>query len=258
MYEQLIPFNFFEVGHNSSETSLLWKKLNPEYQYKLWNDDDCLNLVHEINDIDVMKAYKRLNVGILRADVCRLAVLYVHGGIYIDSDVIPYGGHNKGIFKSIIPKNVTVVSTEYYSFEMIMTIPKHPFIKYALNRSVNNILTEINNCNTRNICCKGAHKCVIKITGPAAYFESIVNISKTLGCTNNRWIPSHQQCKNSTNWYVRNIFKCRDSGYRNNPYKTTFCGIARHADCRNSGISKDCEPNHYKNQKKFFKYDLDQ
>ena len=239
----------FQIGTNSSAYSSKWMELNKEYTYSLYNDSGCLDAVAKLNDSAVSYSYSRLRVGVMRADMCRLVLMYLHGGVYADLDVIPYKS-----LKTAIPHDATFVGSEYFSFELIMTVPKHPFVRYALSAIANMIIDEINNCNYRSKCCTGSHNCIIKITGPKAYFHNIINISKSMGCKNNAWVPSRSVCRESKYEIVRRIFRCKDTGFRNNPYKTTFCGIARHADCRNSGIGEKCKKTHYKFKKQFYFY----
>jgi hypothetical protein len=135
-----------------------------------------------------------LKVGVIKADLCRLLVLYTFGGIYVDTDVVAYKS-----LDNIIPSKASMVSTERYSFEFIASVPRHPFILYCLQKSAFNILNEVYMCRTFKKCCRGAHSCIIKITGPDAYFQNIINISKTLGCTNMYWVPGKKSCKDSQN-----------------------------------------------------------
>ena len=244
----MIPKLLFQIGNSMSNFSYLWSSLNPDYTFKLLSDDIC-NTIISTMDTNISVAYSKVKVGVMRADMCRLAALLKYGGIYTDTDVIPYFS-----LYGVIPENATFLSTEYYSFEFIGSIPNHPFIDYALRESAQRVLDEVHACNTMHVCCRGSHQCIIKKTGPAAYFQSIIKISKRLGCTNKNWVPATKHCANSEDYRVRNIYKCLDTGQRHNPYRTTFCGIARHADCRNSGIGAKCKRHHYSTSKEFYNY----
>lgn len=244
---QHIPRQIFQIGIHPTPSIKIWRELNPEYSVNFLNDTDCGTLLTQYNDTNTTRAYTAARVGVIRADLCRLLVLILRGGFYVDTDVVPTGS-----LRSVVPADATMFSTERYSFEFMGSIPNHPFIRHALETSTQNIIREIHDCSYAQKCCRGSHQCVIMITGPPSYFTSIVRISKSYGCTNKNWAPGRDQCAHVNQSVIRNIYKCRDSGLRNNPYKTTLCGIARHMDCRNSGSTNKCHGRHYSKHKSFY------
>jgi mannosyltransferase OCH1-like enzyme len=239
-----IPPHIYQIGLNQTVHSHAWQRFNPTYSYTLLGDADCQREVDSLQDARLSKAYASLLVGASRADVCRLVVLWKHGGVYCDTDVVPYRPLN-------FPSNASFVASEYYSFEFILSVPNHPFVGAALNASISNIEKERALCRSRKTCCRGPHHCIIQVTGPISYFRSIAQFSRQQGCGNRNWVP--KKCTSSSDELLRSIHVCRDTGQRWNPYRTTFCGVARHADCRNSGIGTQCKQSHYKNSKSFFK-----
>ena len=59
-----------------------WKKYNPDYEIKIWNEDNF-----DINSNTYVKeAYQSRKFAFV-TDYVRLKVLYEHGGIYMDTDV---------------------------------------------------------------------------------------------------------------------------------------------------------------------------
>ena len=58
-------------------------RTNPSYTFILHDDKDQRLLMQELGG-DFLAAYEALSIGVARADVWRLAVLYKHGGIYLD------------------------------------------------------------------------------------------------------------------------------------------------------------------------------
>lgn len=241
-----IPAHIYQIGLNQTHHSRTWQTMNPAYSYTLLGDADCQHEVDSMRNTRLSAAYASLRSGASRADVCRLVVLWRRGGVYCDTDVIPYLPLNH-------PVNASFVASEYFSFEFMLSVPRHPFVGAALNASLANIEREKEACRTHNKCCKGSHQCIIKVTGPISYFRSIAAFAFQQGCGNTKWVP--KQCTASSNELLRSIHVCRDTGQRWNPYRTTFCGVARHADCRNSGIGLPCKHSHYKHLKTFFAYD---
>ena len=50
------------------------------------DDNACKNFIRDNFSDEVFVVYNSLPLGIMRADMWRLAVMYVHGGIYADTD----------------------------------------------------------------------------------------------------------------------------------------------------------------------------
>jgi len=66
-----------------------WKKLNPEYDIKLYDDHMCENFLKtEFSEIhcDIFKYIKN---GPIKADFWRVCIIYKYGGLYVDADVEP-------------------------------------------------------------------------------------------------------------------------------------------------------------------------
>ncbi len=62
-----------------------WKRLNPDWEYRFWTDDDNLKLCHE-EFPELLDIYTSYQFDIQRADVARYMILYQHGGLYADID----------------------------------------------------------------------------------------------------------------------------------------------------------------------------
>ena len=69
-----------------SENSQYIQNLNPEYEYKLYDNKMCRNFLLEHFGKNYVNAFDVLKAGALKCDLWRYAVLYIHGGIYIDMD----------------------------------------------------------------------------------------------------------------------------------------------------------------------------
>jgi len=62
-----------------------WKRLNPEFKYKLYDDNDMEKYVKKYFP-KILKFYKNDMKPVQRADVFRYIVIYAEGGIYADID----------------------------------------------------------------------------------------------------------------------------------------------------------------------------
>lgn len=61
--------------------------LHPNYKYVFWTDGDCEILVWNAFP-QFYEQYQSYDRGVARADACRILVLYVFGGIYVDLDTL--------------------------------------------------------------------------------------------------------------------------------------------------------------------------
>ena len=59
---------------------------NFNYEYKLWDDDDCNNLIAKYPEFNY---YHDVRYKIMKVDIIRFLILFEYGGIYSDLDVIP-------------------------------------------------------------------------------------------------------------------------------------------------------------------------
>ena len=62
-----------------------WKKYNPDYEYRLYTDEDNRDFV-EKEFPQYLEAYNSYRAEIYRCDFVRYLYLYYHGGIYADLD----------------------------------------------------------------------------------------------------------------------------------------------------------------------------
>jgi mannosyltransferase OCH1-like enzyme len=62
----------------------LLQQQNPQFEYFLFDDEECLAFIQEHYDDSVVDAFNRLVPGAYKADLWRYCVLYIYGGIYLD------------------------------------------------------------------------------------------------------------------------------------------------------------------------------
>ena len=75
-----IPFHIYKENWIDS-----WKNLNPEWEYKLWTDEDNLNLVKD-HYPEFLELYTSYEKGVDKADIARFLYMHKYGGIYVDLD----------------------------------------------------------------------------------------------------------------------------------------------------------------------------
>ena len=70
-------------------THKFWKKINPTYEIKLYNDVMCEQfLLNEMSQLH-QSIFKFIPDGPIKSDFWRLCILYKYGGIYVDADIHP-------------------------------------------------------------------------------------------------------------------------------------------------------------------------
>lgn len=66
-----------------------WKRLNPEYNIILYDDELCKKfLLEEFSQLH-LDIFNFLQHGPIKADFWRLCILYKYGGLYVDADIEP-------------------------------------------------------------------------------------------------------------------------------------------------------------------------
>ena len=65
--------------------------INKDFEYYLWTDDKS---GENINDFimnkypELYKVYSKIELGVQKSDLARLAIMHYYGGIYIDLDIL--------------------------------------------------------------------------------------------------------------------------------------------------------------------------
>ena len=115
-----------------------WPTQNPEYTIQLFNDARAQTWLAQHYPRPVLQAFRRAREPAQKADIFRLAILFIEGGVYVDADdrcLLP--------LKTIIPdiaelvlwqENLGTVGNNF-----IAAAPKCPVLQRALELAVNAI-----------------------------------------------------------------------------------------------------------------------
>lgn len=136
-----IPKNIFQTMETTLITKTMNQKsrsrllqLNPNYHYMYFTSIDCEQFIAKYFPKYVLSAYKRLLPSAFQADLFRYCVLYHYGGIYCDSQVLPYVA-----FDDFIDKDVEFISAidphEGLWQGFLGCTKNHPFL-FELIRSI--------------------------------------------------------------------------------------------------------------------------
>jgi mannosyltransferase OCH1-like enzyme len=138
-----------EIGaYNATRT---WIKNNPEYSYHFFNNEKIREYIKNNFEDRVLKAFDSLVPGAYKADLWRYCILYKEGGVYADAKQV-----NLVPLRKIIDPQMDFISVKdrpknaiYNAF--ICAVPGHPFMKKAIDLSVDNILNKRYNSSNLDI-----------------------------------------------------------------------------------------------------------
>ena len=157
------------------------KKLNPDYEYILYDDNDIIDFIKNNYSQHILNTYNSINpeYGPARADYFRYLLMYKKGGIYLDIK-----SSCDRPFDSVINKNDEFILThwgykgawykilnneygEYCNWNIIIK-KNHPLMKKIIDQITLNI-------NNYSIDKYGVSKNgVLHLTGPIAYSKVII------------------------------------------------------------------------------------
>jgi hypothetical protein len=131
--------------------------LNPDYEYKLYDDNDCREMLKQNFGVNYLNAFDVLIPGAFKCDLWRYAMLYLTGGVYLDIDMEPLVPFNQIISED--DQFVSVVDLKHGILDKVPGIyqafiactPKHPIIRQALELTFANIATRKPSINSLDI-----------------------------------------------------------------------------------------------------------
>ena len=143
-YNIIIPTNIFQTWHSKilpplmTQSIIKIKKLNPKFNYFLYDDNDCREFIRLNFRKDVLDAYDRLIPGAYKADLWRYCVLYINGGIYLD---IKYCCVNQFKFIELTEAEHFVLDVDGGSIynALLVCLPKNEILLKCINRIVENV-----------------------------------------------------------------------------------------------------------------------
>ena len=130
--KSVVELNSFSKYINS------WKVNNPTVDMRFMDDDMCKNFIRDNFSDEVFFVYTSLPLGIMRADMWRIAVVYIHGGIYSDTDVLSL----KQIDGVLLDRDLVLCHEREHGNSVsnffFAATPKHPVLKEVIDNMVNN------------------------------------------------------------------------------------------------------------------------
>lgn len=114
-----------------------WRRLNPSYQIKLFNDNMCENfLLSEFSELH-MSIFKFIPNGPIKSDFWRLCILYKYGGIYVDADIHPFVSLDKYLIRSCDFVTCITKSNRNFNPHFIATRKNNIILKKCIDEYIN-------------------------------------------------------------------------------------------------------------------------
>jgi hypothetical protein len=88
-HPKVIYFCNKKIGENDEKRADTWKRLNPDYETKLYDDEMIRTFLFEEYGEIHRNIFDFLHHGPIKADFWRICILYKYGGIYSDIDNVP-------------------------------------------------------------------------------------------------------------------------------------------------------------------------
>jgi hypothetical protein len=112
-----------------------WLKLNPDFDYKFYDDNECYQFILEYYGKAYANFFKNIKDGPIRSDFWRICILYQFGGVYADVDIEPLipideiVNSDTTLYTCVTAKNLdNNVNPHFIAVE-----PKNPLILQCIN-----------------------------------------------------------------------------------------------------------------------------
>lgn len=143
-----------------------WIEKNPGWEYNYFSDEDVMDFVSDNFGNKWVNIFNDCPVGVMRADIWRIMILYVYGGMYTDLDTVC----NVSIstwFDKISDKRVILNAEHEIHIQQwtFLSESNHPLLEYMLN----NIENGFKNPDYSN------PHFVHALTGPGIFTKSILD-----------------------------------------------------------------------------------
>lgn len=163
----MIPKVVYQSWHTRNFHPIVEEKLqamrdlNPDYEFKLFTDEEMDSFVNTEFPGEIADCYNRLNIIVAKVDFWRYLILYKYGGIYldIDSDILrPFHEWIKETDEAIISAEQN--DLKFLQWALVFS-KGHPILKRTIDAVVRNIKE---NKFPNDIC---------KMTGPCPFTEGV-------------------------------------------------------------------------------------
>ena len=118
---------------------------HPNFEYHLFDDNDCRNFIKEHFGMETLWAFDRLIPGAYKADLWRYCAMYVTGGIYLDIKMCPVNGFRFDyLLKNDWYCNDIARGNGFAGIwqGILVSRPRNPIFKYLIDEVIKNVKDE--------------------------------------------------------------------------------------------------------------------
>lgn len=129
---QTYKTDYEDLPSYAKEATKTWKKLNPDYEYRYFNDRDIYKFIKYNYGDEMIKLFESFKVPVMKADLWRYLVTYKYGGIYCDIDTLCLDPIDKWINSE--SKMVVAPENGLHYVQWIFAVePNSPIIKEVID-----------------------------------------------------------------------------------------------------------------------------
>lgn len=202
-YGQLIPkiihqtsyHKYSELPNELIENIKKMKEMNPDYEYRYYDNDDIIQFITNNYDTETLNLYNNINdcYGAAKADFFRYLLIYKVGGIYLDikssikkplnTIIKPYDEFLLTSWETKEWHTYNPIAFFYYQYNkiktgfgeftqwMVVSVHNHPFLKAVIEQCKNNLKNY-----SIQIIKEIGQNLILQQTGPIMYSNTILNI----------------------------------------------------------------------------------
>ena len=213
-----------------------WMEKNPEFEHRYYDDDAVRDILLTHGNHNVGRAYNLLKErypekGAMIADLFRLVIIDLHGGVYADVDTRPYPD-SESLYE-LLDDNDHYLSGVGGRNDLhqwcIISVPNHPFVRHALNDTLDVI---INNTKDELINTFG----VEGIGGPPRYDYSVRKLLSSYTDLGELWKPGTFEFKKD---HELHRFRIVEGDYLGGRLQFKYDGYME--DIKSMGMKHWCE-----------------
>jgi len=143
-YNSVIPLKVYMTWHTKKLPIKMYENLqklkrdNPEFEFVLFDDDDCIEFIKQNFNPEILQTFHELVPGAYKADLWRLCILYKCGGFYLDIKENCLNGF----------KLIELSEQEHFVLDrpyrhilnaLMVCAPKNPFLLKCIEQIVKNV-----------------------------------------------------------------------------------------------------------------------
>lgn len=195
-YQQIIPKVIIQTGPSNEMPILKYNsvmtfiELNPEYEYKFFDDSNARKFIRENFDEHILTAYDILVPGAFKADLFRYCYLYINGGCYFDCKMIL-----REPLRNFVDRKAELIVCKDYG----KTLRYYNAIILCAKKILNSTIVDcVNNIYNNYITSDP-----LAITGPQMFYNSLMNKNKVVSMEH--FVDGHHSSRNYRRIGVKTI-----------------------------------------------------